>query len=151
MVHVWGWDPGETTGWCHVSVHDSGEIGVFNSGQADHFGVGNLLYDNPSLKTIVSKPEIETVFVVEKYVMNSKISQSPWSLETTGLIRYFSNVYHIPIHIQTPSQVKNLIKNEVIQQAGLYVPGQGHAMDAVRHALYFLIVKKGLLKDCLKQ
>lgn len=82
--------------------------------------------------------------------MNSKITQSPWSLETTGLIRYFADIHHVPLNFQTPSQAKNLIKNEVIQRADLYIPGFPHSMDAVRHALYFLIMKKGLLKECLK-
>lgn len=150
IIHIWGWDPGETTGWCHLSVHDSGELGVYNSGEDDHISVGNLLYDNPCLKMVVGKTEIDTVFVVEKYIMNAKITQSPWSLETTGLIRYFANVYHVPVTFQTPSQVKNLISNEVLRRAGLYQPGNGHAMDAVRHALYYLTVKKGLLKECLK-
>jgi hypothetical protein len=148
MIHIWSFDPGETTGWCHLSVHDN-EIGCFNSGEADHTGIGNMLFDNHSLRAVASKPEIETIFIVEKYVMNSKITQSPWSLETTGLIRYFANMYRLPLHSQSPSQAKNLIKNEVIQRAGIYVPGKGHAMDAVRHALYFLVVKKGLLKECL--
>jgi hypothetical protein len=55
----------------------------------------------------------------------------------------------IPIVSQTPGAAKQLASNEVIKRAGLYEPGKGHAMDAVRHALYFLIVKKGLLKECL--
>lgn len=148
MIHVWGWDPGESTGWCHLSVHE-GEVGVFNYGEANHYGIGNLLFDNPQLKMAVAKPEIEIVFVIEKFVMNSKITQSPWSLETTGLIRYFSHVYHVPLETQTPSQAKNLIKNDVLKRAELYVPGNNHAMDAVRHALYYLVVKKGLLKECL--
>lgn len=150
MIHVWGFDPGETTGWCHLSVHGD-EVGVFDSGELDHFSIGNLLFDNPTLRSAVQKQSIiEMDFVVEKYIMNSKITQSPWSLETTGLIRYFAKIYNVPLHSQTPSQAKNLIKNDVIQRAGLFVPGKGHAMDAVRHALYFLIVKKGLLKECLR-
>lgn len=150
MVHIWAFDPGQTTGWCHISVHD-GEIGVFDSGELDHFAIGNLLFDNPTLRAAVSKQDIiQMDFIVEKYVMNSKITQSPWSLETTGLIRYFAKIYNITLHSQTPSQAKNLINNDVIKRAGLYVPNQGHAMDAVRHALYFLIVKKGLLKECLR-
>lgn len=149
MIHVWGFDPGETTGWCHVSVHE-GEVGCFNSGEGSHNNIGNMLFDNPALMAAITKPEIETIFIIEKFVMNAKITQSPWSLETTGLIRYFGDYYHVPLHFQSPSQAKNLIKNEVIQRAGLYVPGRGHAMDAVRHALYFLIIKKGLLKGCLK-
>lgn len=149
MIHLYAFDPGETTGWCHLSIHD-GEVGIFNSGEADHNSIGNMLYDNLVLKTVISKKEIETVFIVEKFIMNAKITQSPWSLETTGLIRYFAGHYQVPLVTQSPSQAKNLIKNEVIQRAGLYVPGKGHAMDAVRHALYFLVVKKGLLKECLR-
>lgn len=150
MIHLWSFDPGETTGWCHLSIHD-GEVGVFNCGEADHQGIGNLLFDNPALKAAVSKRDIvETVFVVEKFIMQSKITQSPWSLETTGLIRYFAVQNQIILDdVQKPSEAKNLIKNEVIKRAGLYIPGKGHAMDAVRHALYYLIVKKGLLKECL--
>ncbi len=151
MIHLWGFDPGETTGWCHLSVHDDEGIGIFDCGETDHNGIGNLLYDNPTMKAAVCKADIvETVFVVEKFVMNSKITQSPWSLETTGLIRYFANTYHVPLNFQMPSQAKNLISNDVIKRAGIYQAGQGHAMDAVRHALYYLTVKKGLLKECLR-
>lgn len=150
MNHVWAFDPGETTGWCHISVHDDGEVGIFNCGEADHNQIGNMLYDNQALKAAINNQAVEMAFVVEKFVMNSKISQSPWSLETTGLIRYFGNHYHIPIHIQTPSQVKNLIKNDVIKRADLYVPGKPHAMDAVRHALFYLVTKKRVLQECLK-
>lgn len=150
MIHVWAFDPGETTGWCHISFHDN-EVGVFNCGEGDHGQIGNLLFDNHALKTAVQKAEIETSFVIEKYIMNSKISQSPWSLETTGLVRYFTSIYHVPLHFQTPSQAKNLISNDVIKRAGLYQPGKGHAMDAVRHALFFLTTKKRVLQECLRQ
>lgn len=149
MTHVWAFDPGETTGWCHLSIHD-GEVGVFSCGETDHQGIGNLLFDNQALKAAISKRDVvETTFVIEKYVMNSKITQSPWSLETTGLIRYMAVRNQIPIVSQTPGAAKQLASNDVIKRAGLYEPGKGHAMDAVRHALYFLIVKKGLLKECL--
>lgn len=150
VIHVWAFDPGETTGWCHLSVFD-GEVGVFNCDQGDHNQIGNMLFDNPALKAAVTKPQIETTFVVEKFVMNSKIAQSPWSLETTGLIRYFGNQYHVPLVFQTPSQAKNLITNDVIKNAGLYVPGKPHAMDAVRHALLYIVTKKGELKECLRK
>lgn len=151
MIHVWAFDPGETTGWCHLSVHGS-EVGIFNCGETDHQGIGNLLFDNPALKSAISKKDVvETIFVVEKYIMNSKITQSPWSLETTGLIRYVAVRNQIPLESQTPSQAKNLVSNDVLKRAELYVAGQGHAMDAVRHALYFMIIKKKVLQECLKK
>jgi len=149
MLHIWSFDPGQTTGYAHLSIHD-GEVGVFSCGEADHNGIGNLLFENPSLKAAMVKKEIETVFLVELYKMNTKITPSPWSLETTGLIRYFANRYQIPVLQYTPSQAKNLITNDVIKRAGLYETGKGHAMDAVRHALFYLTTKRGLLTECLR-
>lgn len=135
------------TGWCHLSVNE-GELGIFNSGEADHFQIGNMLYDNPALKAAADKKEIETVFIVEKYLMTA--TQSPWSLETIGLIQYFSYRYSILLEMYKPSEVKNLITNDVIKRAGLWVPGTRHAMDSVRLALYHLIIRKRLLTECLK-
>lgn len=149
LVHVWSFDPGQTTGWCHLSVHED-EIGIFNCGEADHFQVGNMLYDNPALKAAVKNSCIKTLFVVEKFTMSSKITPAPWSLETTGLIRYFSNYYNIPFHLQTPSQAKNLVPDSLLKKLEIYVPGQGHAMDATRHAVFRLLTKEGCLKKCLK-
>lgn len=151
MIQVWSFDPGLATGWTHLSVDDDGEVGSFFCGETDHLGIGNLIYENLHLELAMMRDVIDLNFVAEKFVMNSKVSPSPWSLETTGLIRYFADRHRIPFHIQTPSAVKNLIKNDVIKRAGLWVPSDGgHQMDAVRHALYFLIVKKGVLKECLK-
>lgn len=82
--------------------------------------------------------------------MNSKISQQPWSLECIGLIRYFASHYQIPFHLQAPSQAKSLITNDVIKRAGLHVPGQPHAMDATRHALFYLTTKQRVLQECLR-
>lgn len=148
MIHCWGFDPGETTGWCHVSIHEN-EVGIFNCGEGNHVQIGNLLFDNLALKTAVQKAEIETCFVIEKYILNSKISQSPWSLETTGLVRYFTGIYQVPLHFVMPSQHKGLISNDVIKKAGLWVPNKGHAMDAVRLCLWYITSKKRLLQECL--
>lgn len=150
MVHVYSFDPGLVTGWAHISVHED-EIGCFNSGETDHIGIGNLLADNKALKAALDRPEIDLAFVCERFIMNTKVSPQPWSLETTGLVRYFAAIYNIPLHFQGPSEAKNLIKNDTIKRAGLWVPGtEGHDKDAIRHALYYLITKKGLLKSCLK-
>lgn len=150
-LSLYAFDPGKVTGWCHLSIND-GEVGALSYGEMDHIGVGNLLRDSHVLKAAVSKEEIETVFVAESFVMNSKISQQPFSLETIGLIRYFAAIYQVPLHFQTPSQVKSLIKDEVIKRADLWVPSKGgHQLDAVRHSLYYLIVKRGLLRQFLSK
>lgn len=150
MIHLWSFDPGLVSGWCHMSVHD-GIIGLFSCGETDHIGIGNLLEDNPAIRAAGKRKELEIAFVIERFVMNTKITPQPWSLETIGLVRYFAARYQIPLHLQGSSEAKTLIKNDVIKRAGLWTPTEGgHANDSIRHALYYLTVKKGLLKECLK-
>lgn len=139
---MWGWDPGKATGWCRLSIEE-GKIESFICGETDHIGVGNMLLYFP-------KPETETVFIVEKYLMSSKISQAPWTLESTGLIRYFTAVHNIPMEMVLPSAHKKLISDVIINRAGLWVPGKEHAMDAVRMCLWYLTTKRGLLTECLR-
>ncbi len=150
MIHMWAVDPGKISGWCHLSVHE-GEVSCFNSGETDHIGIGNMLSDNQALISASNKKEIELTIAVEKFVMNAKISPQPWSLETIGLIRYFAARYQIPFVEVLPSAHKNLISDDVIKRAGLWTPGKGHARDAVSVALWFLIAKRGLLKEYLKE
>lgn len=150
MIHLWAFDPGLMTGWCHLSIHQ-GEVGVFNCGETDHIGIGNMLYDNPALTAAVNRKELSVNFVIERYIINAKNTPAPWSLETIGLVRYFAAHYQIPLHLQGSSEAKLLIKDEVIKRAGLWRPSKdGHQMDSVRHALYYLIVEKRLLKECLR-
>lgn len=148
MIHCYAFDPGEVSGWCHISVHE-GEVGIFNCGETDHIGVGNMLYDNPALKFALDRPEIDVTFLAEKFMMNTKVTPQPWSLETIGLIRYFADKYQVPFIMSSPSQHKGLISDKVIKKAGLWVPGKGHAMDSVRVALLYLTTKKKVLQECL--
>lgn len=147
MLHIWSFDPGETTGWTHLSIHD-GEVGHFTYGQADHISVGNLLFENSALKIACPKQEIEIVFVCESYQQRPG-KNTTWSLETIGLIRYFAEKNGIPLFMQQPSEAKSLVTNDAIKRAGLWVVGQEHARDAVRHALYYLIKERRLLTECL--
>lgn len=148
MLHIWSFDPGETTGWCHLSVHE-GTVSHFSYGETDHIGVGNMLFENQALATAAKKSEIELVFVCESYVQRPGKSPAPWSLETIGLLRYWTERNGVPFILQQPAEAKSLIKNDTIKRAGLWVVGQDHARDAVRHALRYLIIGKGLLTECL--
>lgn len=144
-------DPGLVTGWCSLSIHE-GEVRLFNCGETDHLGIGNLLFDNLALKAAVENQGIETIFVVERFIMNSKVSQQPYSLETIGLIRYFANLHHIPFNMVSPSEHKKLITNNVIKRAGLWTPSpDGDQMDAVRLCLWYTITKKNLLTHLLSK
>lgn len=148
MLQVISFDPGKATGWCQLSILE-GAVNNFDYGEADLLGVGNFLFDNPPLSASLKNSEIKTVIVIEKFVMNSKITQSPWSLEVTGLVRYFAEKNHLPVYSQTVSQAKKLITDAVLKRAGLYTPGFGHVRDSVRHGLFHLVTREKVLRECL--
>lgn len=148
MIHVYAFDPGKTTGWAHISVNGDG-LSLFRSGQADHFEIGDMFQNFQVHHNAVVSPDIEIIFVSETYQFTPGKSPAPWSLETIGLIRYWANYYNIPLMEQMPSEAKSLITNEVLKRAELWTPGQQHACDAARHALYYLIKDRKMLTECL--
>lgn len=151
ILHIWSFDPGKMSGWCHLSVHNEAETGIFNCGEADHFQIGNMLYDNPALKSAVTNPAIETVFVCESYQVTPGKTSGYWSLETIGLIRYFAGYYQVPLHLYKSSDHKPLIKDNIIKKAGLWEPSKnGHQMDATRLCLYYLTTQRKVLTECLR-
>src|SRR5260221_9643250 len=52
---------------------------LFSCGETDHIGVGNLLEDNPAIRAAGKRKELEMAFVIERFVMNTKITPQPWS------------------------------------------------------------------------
>lgn len=158
MIHVWAFDPGKMTGWAHLSVNGDDDISLFRCGQGDHKEIGDMLRSNQALTfTTASHPfsagptptDIEAVFVCESFQMTPGKSPQNWSLETTGLIRYWADFYSIPFKLQMPSEAKTLVTDKALKKAELYTPGQPHANDASRHALYYLIKNKRILTSCL--
>lgn len=152
MLQIFSFDPGLITGWCRISITEDGQVGYFTCGETNHLGVGNMLLEDPSLMAAVNNRTIETVFVLETFTMNSKISQQPASLETIGLIKYFAQRHGVPVKMVPPSSHKNLIKDRVLQRAGLWSPSpDGHQVDAARLGLWYLVTKRKVLRDCLKE
>lgn len=144
MLHVWGFDPGETSGWAHLSIRDD-EISLFRTGQADHFEIGDMLRNEKVFCKAQQSEDIETVFVCESFKVNSKHQAAPWSLETIGLVRFWAHHYFIPLTMQTPSEAKSLVTDKVLKASGLWIPGRRHENDAVIHAAYYLIKERGML------
>jgi len=141
ILQIWSFDPGLTTGWRQINVFD-GEIGNSDGGQADHFQIGNFLSESQVLRQAARNPAVDVQIVIEKFTMSPAKSQEPWSLETTGLIKYFASKYAAPVSMYRPSEWKPLIKDEVIKRSGLWIPGKRHMMDATGIALYYLVKER---------
>lgn len=85
----------------------------------------------------------EIFFVVcERFTITAqtvKNSQAPYSLEQIGVLKHLCRVaeYNINnISFQPPVDAKNMFPNEALKKIGTWHKGgEGHANDAIRHAL----------------
>lgn len=143
MILVAGIDPGLVTGVCQLAVDEQGMISHVWSDELDMLGVGHWMK-----RLMVGRhcggPQIQVV--CEKFTITNKTasnSQAPWSLEVTGLVRWYTERYGFSLYQPRPSETMSLISNDVLKRAGLYVKGE-HARDAARAGLYWLIAQKRL-------
>ena len=75
----------------------------------------------------------------------AKLSPAPWSLEIIGALRWLCHRNGIGFTLQTPGDAKRFATDTKLDKLGwARPPGAGHARDAQRHLLLFL-VRAGLL------
>ena len=86
--------------------------------------------------------------VCERFIISSqtgKFSQAPWSLEQIGVLRFLCDRHDIPFTLQNVSDAKRFATEERLKHIKWKRPkGDGHARDAQRHLLLFL-VKNGMI------
>ena len=135
-MRVLAFDPGGTTG-----------VALYTENQLQAWQVTELYEVYDILREW--RPD-EVVFERFVYQRRDKVDLTP--VEVIGVIKLFCDQghrshdmdWHIEDpHAQTPSQAKNLWTDSKLKKLGLWQPGKPHAMDAVRHMMYFLVVTKG--------
>lgn len=84
--------------------------------------------------------------VCERFTINAQTvrnSQAPYSLEQIGVLKHLCriNMYDPEkIVFQSPADAKNMFPNPTLKKLGTWhVGGEGHANDAMRHALLRLV------------
>lgn len=99
--------------------------------------------------------DVELEVVVENFIITvqtAKLGAGPWSLKYIGAIEMLCKVYNVPFTLQQPQQ-KDFAPNDRIRNLGMWHRGgDGHALDAIRHAIIYLVMKhkwrpEGLLDD----
>ena len=99
--------------------------------------------------TLIEAGEVSHV-VCERFIISSqtgKFSQAPWSLEQIGVLRFLCDRHDIPFTLQNVSDAKRFATEERLKHIKWKRPkGGGHARDAQRHLLLFL-VKNELIDD----
>lgn len=93
-----------------------------------------------------NNPLEEFYVACESFTINAqtaKNSQAPWSLENIGVLKHLCREADYPVDkiaFQPPVNAKNMFPNPALKTLGLWHRGgEGHANDAIRHALLRLV------------
>ena len=127
-------DPGLSTGFVVV---DRVTAEVIESGELEEFEVSEKVEAYLS-----NDPDI--YIVMEKFTINPethKKSPQPTAMYLIGSVRYLYKKYTGRIvPLQTPADAKSFSDNKKIRAVGFWHKGgEGHANDAFRHALLYMV------------
>lgn len=140
MKYVLSIDPGKASGVCVLAwdeeKEDSPIVQYSGEPQPEEFAeiVDASLFNLAQLDTFS--------VVCERFVINAqtiKNSQAPFSLEQIGVLKHLCRTRGFPVEniaFQNPVDAKTMFPNDKLKKIGTWHKGgEGHANDAIRHAL----------------
>ena len=129
-------DPGKKTGWAAYDFTTK----RFVSGEGDFITSARRAH------AIAAEHNDELSIVSESFtitVNTAKNTQATWSLELIGVYRYLSLAYcREDLTLQAPAAAKRFSSDDRLRAMGWYTPGKGHANDAARHLMLYLVTRK---------
>lgn len=144
IEYVVGVDPGKLTGVAGIVMDDQGDISKWFSAELAEHETG--VYLRSILDTIWKQQGLALYLACERFIITTetaKNSQAPWSLEQIGILKQCCWDAGYPLGAvawQTPSAAKNFATNEKLKRFEIWHKGgNGHANDALRHALLCLV------------
>lgn len=128
-MKVLAFDPGVTTGIAQGTLLDGGMIVKCWQDRSTHEDFWNLL-------NMVQPEHV----VTEEFEFRNRARKGLEliSREFIGVYVLWGQVHHKFVHRQKPSQVINgYFTDGQLKKENMYIAGKPHAMDAVRHLLYW--------------
>jgi hypothetical protein len=132
-------DPGKASGICLFQYEQGYEPKLLWSGEYQPEE-----YATPIRSAIRSSVEygFPLEVVCERFTINAQTvrnSQAPYSLEQIGVLKQIMLDHKMPteaIIFQSPADAKAMFPNEKLKKIGYWHKGgEGHALDAIRHAV----------------
>jgi hypothetical protein len=128
VTTIVGLDPGTTTGYVSSNVRTfvTGQMGP----QEHHVELMQLLVNH--------EPD---VVVCEAFTFRPNPGRRSVVLDSKeyiGVAKLYCHANEISYAEQQPNQGKGFWTDDKIKKVGLWEPGQRHAMDALRHVLYYI-------------
>ena len=145
MQSVLSIDPGKMTGVAYTSF-DGKTVELIYSGE---LSPDDLIPELRPILKLWKQPEGHAPLrvVIERFIINSetgkKSQEASWALRMTGAVEQALRDEDYPesaIVWQTPAEVKSTFPNPTLKSLGIWHKGgAGHALDAIRHNLYYLV------------
>lgn len=134
MTLIVAYDPGRTTGVAYFRDYKTR-------------GAQSVVTDQLEPHHLTLWTDIESLdpnkIVYERFQYQRRPNVDLYPVEVIGILKLYASMHGIPIKEQTPAQAKNLWTDEKLKKLDLWVPAKPHAMDALRHLLYYMVVTKG--------
>lgn len=136
-------DPGKASGFALLDYTDMDDIKIIYSGELEQYETSETVE-----KLLTKEVEADYEIVMEKFTITAQTGKNTnggnWSPEIIGSVKYLAQREGVPFSEQTPAEAKNFVPNERMKAVGIWHRGgEGHARDALRHAVLYLVRKKG--------
>jgi hypothetical protein len=155
-------DPGGTTGWAYYRATKMEcpeilpEAKVVYEWYEEEWNVGQLGPDDHAdelLLLLETNHTQEYHIICERFIprpgkIGAKLDEAPRYITIAEM---FAKDRGVPLHMQMPAQAKNFVPNTTVKKLNLWYPGQKHAMDAMRHLLFWLVNGPYKRQDILKK
>lgn len=147
MTTILAIDPGKMTGAAFITYSKDSTKIYMQSYEIPMEEINSWLQENLEEQSY----DIDAV-VIEDFKITAgtgKLGSPDWSLRIIGAVEYICNQYGIPLTKQFPSNAKSFSSNEKLRAVDMWHKGgAGHANDALRHAMLYM-VKHGWRDDRL--
>lgn len=122
-------DPGGTTGWASYTnkKFDSGHLGEYPK------------FHNAMLRDFLNYEKPDTL-ICENFKRVTTESAVLVSIEYIGVARMWTQDNGVDFFLSSTGNMA-FVTDAKIKKLGLWVPGKVHAMDAMRHLLWYMIFR----------
>lgn len=127
-------DPGKKTGWASFDTTTMVLSGATEA-PANEFLDKIVPWIDRSAGLVLARIIVER-FVITTETAKKGVGDEHWSIEQMGVLRHHARWAGLEFDgTQTLSNAGKFAPNERLRAVGWYVPGRGHANDALRHLL----------------
>lgn len=134
--YLLGIDPGKATGVCLIDLTDS----VNPKPVWSYEWSVNEFYT--MIEPVIATDGVELFIACEDFritAATAKLTEAPWSLNLIGVVQFLGLKYNRKVSLQLPSE-KPFATNDRLRMVGFWHKGgEGHANDAYRHAMIWLV------------